>query len=97
MLHPDRHLANLCRPNYRARADHSLPPEFSALKIFHAVCQKDSSQFGHFPLRSIPLFFQFVKNYSALDAVRLLPPTCFLNLGVVANEMLMSAIGWCFL
>lgn len=68
MLHPDRHLANLYRPNYRARADHPPPPEFSALKIFRAVCRKDSIQFGHFPLRLIPPFFQFVKNPSALDA-----------------------------
>lgn len=49
------------------------------------------------PIYFIPLFFQFVRNDSALEAgVRLLPLVCFLVFGCVANGAIMSATGYYF-
>lgn len=49
------------------------------------------------PIYFIPLFFQFVRDDSALKAgVRLLPLVCFLVFGCVANGAIMSATGWYF-
>ncbi|MCJ1437449.1 hypothetical protein MMC27_006836 [Xylographa pallens] len=47
------------------------------------------------PIYFIPLFFQFAKNDSAVEAgVRLLPLVCFLVVSIVLNGVLMSKYGY---
>lgn len=76
-----------------------FPVEFLSRKImlllFAQTASASTSTF--LPIYFIPLFFQFVRNDSALEAgVRLLPFVVFLVVMCVANGAIMSATGYYF-
>lgn len=76
-----------------------FPVQFLKSKIMIILFAETSaaSTTTFLPIYFIPLFFQFVRNDSALEAgVRLLPLVCFLVFGCVANGAIMSATGYYF-
>lgn len=76
-----------------------FPVEFLRSKTMIILFSETASaSTGTFlPIYFIPLYFQFVRNDSALEAgVRLLPLVCFLVFGCVLNGAVMSATGYYF-
>lgn len=86
-------------PVFTTKERRIFPVEFLSQKIMLVLFAETAtaSTATFLPIYFIPLFFQFVRNDSALEAgVRLLPYVVFLVFMCVANGAIMSSTGYYF-